>query len=761
MASLRETLKSNRGLFQTSEEEIQKLAERNNLARAPISPQESKVIGANKDQAKMAGTPNQRISALRQQFEAEETLAGTQRREQKPSKGLSAAEEARKQELDSLQNLGNLNDRVRQIALNRFKQEHPAPTQLEFTEQAEGLAQDIQDRLSMGNATMDDYVQIAEQLGIQQITDASQLVSQVNSMLGIDTGASSEFIAGLAAGDLTLGELTTEDLTEMGYTDFSEIASSLGMTEEEASQLSLDGLQDVLDAKQAEEFDHARTARNILRDPASTAAQRAGALKTLERLQAAGIDDTEAQFEDIEKKIEEGQTIEFAGQAIHIDELMDNEYLELEIARALEDPDYMESLREKEPEFADFIEDHQAMFSELVDEVDADTQAFLDVQDQNSALAKPSEDMQGEFSADVMQTWYSDYGKLRADVYEPNGAIQVMQDPEIPTNIKQVLEEAIRQFSSTGNMELVQELGELSKEDILSLGLRNIGQVTQFTNTVNDLSNLEQLDSKKDADQIINRYLGAKDEKDLHNILGEALMLNSSGFGKVKGRALDVLDSNRDGKLDDMADIKKRLLNQPRSLKELLSQGKGIDSLKSPQLDVRPIRNARAANPIYGKVKEFFADGRISSHAEAEKMGKKLTNQELYTMAYKYKDIPGMNDSHRMKLRNMMNDRAHERARGHVDHHIQHAPNASELQDVGITNWKELDAALRKYRALPMEKKAVAGGLTADEQRFYNAAREAARHLRNVSRNGPFLKGDTPSETRKIIDYGKKYWDLL
>ena len=633
MATLRETLKGNRGLFQTSEEEIQKLAQRQQLTSAPTTPIEQKVIGANKDQAKMAGTPNQRISAMRQQFEADETLAGHQRRRAQPVSKFSPKEEAQKGERANLQNLGNLNDRVRQIALNRFKQEQPAPESLEFTEQLEDLSIDIQDRLAAGDATMEDYVQIAEQLGITDVADSSQLVSQVNQLLGVDTAASSEFIAELAAGDLKLGELTDEDITAMGYTDFSEIASSLGLTDVEAQQLSLDGLQDMLDAKQAEEFDRARTARNILRDPASTMAQRENARRELERLQAAGIDDMEAQFENIEKRIEEGQTIQCAGQPIHLDELLDNEYLELEIARALEDPDYMEKLREKEPEFAEFIEENQQMFSNLVDEISLDTQAFLDIQDQNAALVRPSEDMASSFSQDVMQTWYEDFGKLRGEVYEPNGVIQVMQDPNISAGTKQIIEEAIQRFSSVGNTDLVREMGELSKDEIMELGFNDRGQVERFTDNVQSLNALGEA---TDASEIEDHLYGPhKSTRELTEMLQEAKMLEGSGFGVIRSHVLNILDSNRDGKLDSLSDIKQRVLEQPTSLREMITQGKKLGDLQGARLDVPALKKATSIdNSRYERIKDYYKNDGFLTSEDVYHISKdtKLMNTDLEHM---------------------------------------------------------------------------------------------------------------------------------
>ena len=113
MVSVRQRLRlSGGGLAETSVEEIAKLTGR---AAAPTSPLEGKVIGGNEDQSKMLGTPAQKISALRTTLQGEQDLSTRLRREQVRREATTGEAEAMK-EVGRLQQLGDLESRVEQLA---------------------------------------------------------------------------------------------------------------------------------------------------------------------------------------------------------------------------------------------------------------------------------------------------------------------------------------------------------------------------------------------------------------------------------------------------------------------------------------------------------------------------------------------------------------------------------------------------------------------------------------------------------------------
>jgi hypothetical protein len=674
MAIKDQVLKNAGGLYTTSEEELDKLTQKSGRLQAPINPLETKAIGGNADQAKMAGTPNQKMNALQTAVSQSVNLGDVQRRKTTETsaaqQGQKAAMEAK---LAELEGLGDLSNRVRQIALSRFERDYAAPTALalnEFTDSPEWSAvpQEAKDALATGTINDEQLAQIAQGLGITETSQIGQLAEAIKGQLGVEVDSQSGFLAGLAAGQVKLGELTQDDLTQLGYGNTAELATAIGVPEEELAGMSLDQLEDRIDTQQAEMFDKARELRNVLSDPASNFAAREAARAELKQLQAAGIDDVEVQYNNLERQIKEGRTIEFDGKQVPIDELLSSDGLELRIATALSNEEEMARLKKDEPAFFAFIQENKAAFDSLVDAVDEDTQRFIELQETNESLAKPSEDLE-PISSTVMETWYDDWGSVRGEAYQPNGVLQLLQSDEVDFKVKKALNDAIQTISTRPNMkDDLKYLGTLDVAGIKKLGLDNPAKLQKYLDYRTDYEELKDVPDN----EFLNTSLKL-DAKSLQSYLAKATAMNASGFSKVNNSLLTVLDANKDGKLDSLKDIKKRILGSGETLEQLMAAGKDVSSTKDivgAEGLAKSLKNTTAEfnNPIFNKVQKYFEDGNVST-SEAKQMASEMSGDEL--AALYNKQSGGMNSAANREILKKIKSDANTRADEHFSYWIQ------------------------------------------------------------------------------------------
>jgi hypothetical protein len=755
MAIKDQVLKNAGGLYTTSEEELDKLTQKSGRLQAPINPLETKAIGGNADQAKMAGTPNQKMNALQTAVSQSVNLGDVQRRKTTETsaaqQGQKAAMEAK---LAELEGLGDLSSRVRQIALSRFERDYAAPTALalnEFTDSPEWSAvpQEAKDALATGTINDEQLAQIAQGLGITETSQIGQLAEAIKGQLGVEVDSQSGFLAGLAAGQVKLGELTQDDLTQLGYGNTAELATAIGVPEEELAGMSLDQLEDRIDTQQAEMFDKARELRNVLSDPASNFAAREAARAELKQLQAAGIDDVEVQYNNLERQIKEGRTIEFDGKQVPIDELLSSDGLELRIATALSNEEEMARLKKDEPAFFAFIQENKAAFDSLVDAVDEDTKRFIELQETNESLAKPSEDLE-PISSTVMETWYDDWGSVRGEAYQPNGVLQLLQSDEVDFKVKKALNDAIQTISTRPNMkDDLKYLGTLDVAGIKKLGLDNPAKLQKYLDYRTDYEELKDV-----PDEDFYKMALKLDASSLQSYLAKATAMNASGFSKVNNSLLTVLDANKDGKLDLFKDIKKRILGSGETLEQLMAAGKDVSStkdIKGAEGLAKSLKNTTAEfnNPIFNKVQKYFEDG-VASSAEANTMAKTLSRQELEQL-YKL-NTPGMSVGARGAIERKLKEHAYNRTKEHFKYYIDSDtdPRVQALKDQGITDMEGLLKVLRERKKL--NTVANWGNITPEQSEKWRVAAAAASYLGSKTTG---LPDDTSFDTETIKKYAK------
>ncbi len=672
MARLRNLIKMDGALGSTSTEEVSKLAARQGRTAAPTTPLETSVIGGNEDQAKMARTPNQRIGALRQTFAAStaDSLADAQRRGPVTPTTQAPQSDVKRAQLDSIMGLGEIGERLRGIALRRFQEQEEAQAQqveldltdLDVTEEQQAAL----DAIRAGTPKNEDWRIAAEALlgegaGAQMAIDDIQ--AAISSRIGGDAAGQA---AGQAAGRIKLGELSQEDLAAVGFDNFDQMAEQFDMDAEQLQALSLTQMQDLLDSKQAAQFDRAAELRSTLADPNVTQAEREAAQAELKQLGLSGEQDVEREYADLERQVREGRTIEFAGEQVDVERVLDDEYIKSKAKLLLEDEEYRDELYETDREFVEFVEGHQQAFDDLTAEIDESATEFVKLQETNIAKAKPNEGMVTGFSNDVMSQWYEDWGDIKSDEYQDVGIIEMMRD--LSPEDAQAMEMAINSFAEAGDTDLLKELGTLTKDELLKLGFTNAKQVENYRTSQQMAREIDDYDlnNKEDLATFTNKYLGADSIATLEKRLSDAMALNSSGFGRATNSQLKLLDADGDGKLDKIGDIVNRLKNKSGgSLKDLLKQNKTLAQVSTPTISSFNVELPK--NKVFLKVMDYFRDGKVS-RSEAQEMAKNLSGDEL--AALYSKQAKGMNKDANVEILKKIRSDADKRASDHYKHWI-------------------------------------------------------------------------------------------
>jgi len=497
MATLRDKLKKVKvggQLQDVSEEELSSLSGIAGRQAPPTTPVEAGVIGANPDQAKMAGTPAQKTNALRLGIQGATQLQDALRREQTRSTATSE-EAAGMAKGESLKKLGGLEGRVdaqaRQIIANAATV--ASPEQAEIRQEIEGVSPEnqaaAQTAITNFRANPADP---AVALALNVALGKTQIVDQLKPEELANLFLTPEEQVAKGTGDAFQDNVTVQDLdiTSLGYTDINELAELLGIPPEELQNLSVRQLIEETQAQVEQEFNRTENIRAASENPNLGPAERAEARKQLREMGAVGVKSAETEIDKLAQDIEDDVTVTFAGQEMAISDMLDNDYLSsLAIAYLQSEPgdEARESLKESEPELVAWLEKNRAALDNVMEGMDAGLTEFADIQIQNRKLATP---VVGEnLSDDIMSLIIPSWGNLESVEYDPESypILQFITDKSYSNPAQQAqATEAIRQVAEIAP-NLVTEIAGLSVRELMDAGAIGTGrgQSERWTNYIN------------------------------------------------------------------------------------------------------------------------------------------------------------------------------------------------------------------------------------------------------------------------------------
>lgn len=494
------------GIQGASQEELQSLTQKAERPIAPSSPLESSVIGASPDQAKMAGTPAQKTSALRVAIQQEKSLPDAQRTAQARTQ-LTAEEQAAGQKGQKVQSLNSLNDRVQNLTKNMIQSAQAQTTasmQIDqsklsaFPQESQQEAQALLAKLGSNQATNEDILRLNQLMGKTDI--ATQLTpEQIKANFMTAGQAAGQSLANATADQFNVADL---DPTTLGFQDMNELATVLGIPPEELAGLNLKELQDSAQKLFQDEFNKVQTLETRANDINLGPAERAEARKELKDMGATGIRQSESGIDKLADQVANADTITFAGESLNVKDVLSDEYLSGLAAHYLDsDPNdpFKKELLESEPELAKWLDDNAEVLRQATQDLDEDVKTFSDLQFQNQKL-KSSPDLP-DLNDSVMQSIFPDWGQLRTEAYniQEVPALQMMQDSNIPQQTRANVRNAFEQFNSSAP-QLTAQLARLSPQQLDQLGATQGSGNTKWqavTSYLKDTSNINSVDAQQ------------------------------------------------------------------------------------------------------------------------------------------------------------------------------------------------------------------------------------------------------------------------
>lgn len=490
---------------------------------APTSPMENKVIGGTSQQAAMAGTPNQKTSALRQAIQGSASLQ-TRQRLQQPTTQISAAQQAQKDKLGELQALSGMEGRVGELIDTKFS-EASTLEGLQFNlenapEEDRELLQKIQNGDTSAIATY------ANKKGIS----AQQAADEIRANYAIDSGISEQVSATTA----DLINNTEVDFTELGYESSDQVAELLGIDPEEFMNMNLGDTIDFINQKIEEEYSSADSLRAILDDPSVGPAEKADARQQLRDMGAVGIKAAESDAEQLADDVAQSKTIEFNGEEITIDKILEDDYLEVLISNALQNEEFMDELEENEPGLAKFIQDNKDILTGISEQIDEDTKMVIETTEANKALS-------GGLDDSIMKSIYGDdWGQVSDTKLKvgDNGLLSYVNDPSISKETKETAVRNINELASSFPG-LASQFKELSAADMSTLGLdgSNPDKLEEVKNYYKSQEKLNNLISKYGVGKVpatevyATMFEGSgKSPEEIQSLMDNAMAASKSGL---------------------------------------------------------------------------------------------------------------------------------------------------------------------------------------------------------------------------------------
>ncbi len=627
MPRLRQLLKTPGGqLAETSSEELAKLSGR---SQAPTTPLETAVIGGEPHTSKMAGTPAQKVSALRTALQEEDVLTTRLRREQVRRK--ATGEEAKAiEQAGRLEQLGDLESRVEQLAEQALARgtEQQQAVELGITTEDE-KERELLERIRDNPQDNEAIVEYNRLMG--RTTVASQLsAEEILGRFGDEAGAVGGALAESVQDKITSGEL---DFKDMGFTSIDEVAGLLGTDAKQLSGMSIQQMQDQLNAQIADEYDTVDTLNRQANDPALGAAERAEARKTLREMGAVGIRSIESDIDNLADDIAEAETVEFMGEEMQIEELLDDDYLSGVVGKYMTDKNFAKQLKEEEPQLVEFIERHKGALADAAKDVEAGLLEFADLQQRNQNLAKSKV---GKLSNDIMKEMIPGFGELSATEFKAPPAIKMLKSNKYTAQEKSDFYDSIKFLHKEMGPKYIRELSNLDPSSIQGLGLLDkdsdaFKRTESYMLAANKVKNLQYGDPENFA-----KTMGAENYNDLQQTLAEAEKKQRSGFfGEEEGLA-DLRGIIRPGESidDNIYRLKKAYLKKGKNKYSLQ------DLLKAPAPDaINKFTDTKKyttkANHSYNIVESAFNNDARIDIDELRKIGEDSNLDDLNTI---YKD---------------------------------------------------------------------------------------------------------------------------
>lgn len=376
--------KSGGGLVSVTQETAQQLGQDVGVP-AVTSPLQGSTVGANQDQAKMLGTPANLRSAIRARTAPQETL-DTALRTQQFEREATEDERAKQARLDkffeNVPGIAQLDEELAKAVKNSLMPGVDASQQIlgvDWTAIQAFFADDIpdiealksvaEDKIDLNTGLVTEKSLLTRALQGEQLTDAqvNQLTAaleanglkleDIKNFVVSPQDQLAEQILNSRATEIRIGDIPQEALDKLGLTNdyLTQLFGTNANGEPMWKGATYEEVKAHIQELQAT-FSDVRDLQRIANDPFSSASMRREANKRLRELGHLGKRAAMEKVNDLEKQIEDGDTVQIGDATFEIEEILDDDDWQEAIYFAMNDEKAMESLQENNPELAEWIQ---------------------------------------------------------------------------------------------------------------------------------------------------------------------------------------------------------------------------------------------------------------------------------------------------------------------------------------------------------------------------------------------------------------------
>lgn len=598
-------------LYTTSQEEqqsLRKLAQESGRGQVPTSPMEAAALGATEDQAKMAGTDVTRLAAAEQAAEplvAEEKELGTALRRRQVRKKATAEEQLAQERSDRIAQLEGLGERVQQIADQMFTEENQDRiTELSLdesrTRRLSSESMDALNRLVDGTASAKDIHDLNISLG--RTANNALTFSELKSYFLTGASQVAGAISEATQDNILVGDLTPEQVQELGFTDVNEVADLLDVDTSDLQNMTIGNLRDQVLDIQVSQYARTQELQGRMVNPNLSYGERMEARRLLREVGGVGTRGAEQQMREVQKDIDEARIVEFAGQEFTVEELLADDNISSMVKRYLENPnsDFAKNLRQDEPLFSSYIEDNKDALDGLVAGVEAGFQEFEEIQEHNRNIGRLPDG--SAVSDEILQDLVPGFNQLQYERLSEPPVLQYLKS-NIPPQYRNTINTALTSLHSIAP-NLAQELAGTDTNTLHRYAA--IGE-TEWTNYANALAQKEYIQNMEPhaAEEFLLK--GQRDQYE--EAISQARAAQAYGLDTgIDMDFLNTIDADGDGKVDDPAQLKNLVLQdylpQGRNLQEVLTRRKAVPTSPPP---------ISTTDTLFEKVKGYYSDGRITT----------------------------------------------------------------------------------------------------------------------------------------------------
>jgi hypothetical protein len=663
MATLKELLEQQRKQ-RDSQGTLTQVTQEQGLATPPITPGGATALGAKPDAAKMAGTPAQKQNALATAqtppVEAQNaSLADVLRRQGSAgqvgdqSKVKGAENAARSQ---ALQTLGSAADRAQQLIQGELAKAATASAQTGLSAQ-DRLKDDT--TLSTINWASTNLPQVKQALSKLATNPAdSQALIELNRAAGrsATNPLTPAEIAQAFQGDaVQIGQafskaltdtLTVNDLLQsggIGY-DLLTLSNLLGVDQASLAAMTATQLRDQITAVQQREF----TTTGV---PLSSQAEQGLAAQQVAAQSTTGTAAANQQMAALASRIGNLGTVTFMGKQMPIEDLLKDENISRTISdMVLQDPNSstFSEFATANPQLAQFINTNREALRKSAEQLQKSTTNLNQTTATNLGL-RNIVDAQGKTVAslndDFMKAVYGDqWNQLSAQGLDANQSnvlkfINSIGDVGAKATVANNLNSLASNYP-----EVVQEVSKLGPDAIAFLGLdKPLGtQGTQVQSWIDGINFRKELTKVPagNINELMRVVFGTGNATDAQAALDNNRVNKVFGGPTLSDDVLNVIDADRDGRIDPFDNIRNRALQ--------LQGDSGLASFAN--------QNARKTGAVQG-YEQLALDGSANAAVVSRLQGAiadgRVTPEEVKQAGFTYEEL--MNPAVEASLGKLLN----------------------------------------------------------------------------------------------------------